>query len=115
MVQDDSTGQGSQAEWAEVMAQIEAEAQAEIGGQAEALEGVRRLLADPHPKFRPLRLSPPSTRAISWESSAGSTSSFAAVSRDRRRRVMSDSTDMNIGAHLRRALRNQALDREAVS
>ena len=41
----------TQAEWEEVKAQIEAGAEA----KAEALEGVRRLMADPDPKFLPLQ------------------------------------------------------------
>ena len=41
----------TQAEWEEVKAQLEEEARAE----AEALEGVRRLMADPDAKSRPLQ------------------------------------------------------------
>jgi hypothetical protein len=55
MMQDDSTGQAGESEWPEAKAQIEAEAQAEIEARAEALEGVRRLMADPDPKYRHLQ------------------------------------------------------------
>jgi hypothetical protein len=56
----DSTGQApvhyaTQAEWEEVKAQPEEEARAEAEAQAEALEGVRRLMADPDGRFRPLQ------------------------------------------------------------
>jgi hypothetical protein len=45
----------TQAEWEEVKAQIEADAKAGAEAKAEALEGVRRLMADPDPKFLPLQ------------------------------------------------------------